>query len=237
MRLDERHSHNVEDAAGVCVFRVREFIIAPTFVIGRLDALVHLPAIWSFQIEPSPGSSGGPVFVADGSVIGLSVAEIEGGQNLNFAVPINNAKPLLAGGKPIALSEIYEPKPAPVADAHVNFDSEKFDRYLKAGMDKEARQLIDTAVKADEFNWALRYRYGLLLAKLDDDDDAAEQFRICVNLNPDWWEALQAAAEMYTPIRRYSVGKSMEHVKAYDAFEPSPRLSFQSPLAPRRLLN
>jgi S1-C subfamily serine protease len=44
----------------------------------------------------SPGSSGGPVVNARGEVIGLAVGTWEGGQNINFAVPINLAKPLLA---------------------------------------------------------------------------------------------------------------------------------------------
>jgi S1-C subfamily serine protease len=43
----------------------------------------------------SPGSSGGAVFDPAGNVIGISVATIALGQNLNFAVPINWAKPYL----------------------------------------------------------------------------------------------------------------------------------------------
>lgn len=43
----------------------------------------------------SPGSSGGAVFDSYGNVIGISVATVTAGQNLNFAVPIKWAKPYL----------------------------------------------------------------------------------------------------------------------------------------------
>jgi hypothetical protein len=43
----------------------------------------------------SRGGSGGPLFDMFGEVIGISAMFLEGGENLNFAVPINEAKPLL----------------------------------------------------------------------------------------------------------------------------------------------
>jgi len=42
----------------------------------------------------SEGSSGSPVFNEHGEVIGVVVASLESGQNLNFAIPINYAKQL-----------------------------------------------------------------------------------------------------------------------------------------------
>lgn len=54
----------------------------------------------------SPGSSGGPVFNEYGEIIGVSVAQINRGQNLNFAVPASKLIELLnfRKEKPIALS-------------------------------------------------------------------------------------------------------------------------------------
>lgn len=43
----------------------------------------------------SPGSSGGPVLNNKGEVIGIAYMTIEGGQNLNFAIPSNYLKTLL----------------------------------------------------------------------------------------------------------------------------------------------
>jgi S1-C subfamily serine protease len=43
----------------------------------------------------SPGSSGGPLFNMLSEVVGINTMYLEGGENLNFAIPINDAKRLL----------------------------------------------------------------------------------------------------------------------------------------------
>jgi len=43
----------------------------------------------------SPGSSGGPLFNMAGDVVGITTMYLKGGENLNFAIPINDAKLLL----------------------------------------------------------------------------------------------------------------------------------------------
>ncbi len=44
----------------------------------------------------SPGSSGGPLFNMRGEVVGINTLYLEGGENLNFAIPVNDAKNLLS---------------------------------------------------------------------------------------------------------------------------------------------
>ncbi|HUF75476.1 MAG TPA: trypsin-like peptidase domain-containing protein [Longimicrobiales bacterium] len=53
----------------------------------------------------SRGSSGGAVLGSHGQVVGIATSQIDVGQNLNFAVPINYARGLLShlGGEPIAV--------------------------------------------------------------------------------------------------------------------------------------
>ena len=56
----------------------------------------------------SPGSSGGPVLNSEGKVIGVAFMTIEGGQNLNFAIPSKYVKALLntkGTGTPLAQRE------------------------------------------------------------------------------------------------------------------------------------
>lgn len=44
----------------------------------------------------SPGSSGGPVVTRDGRVVGVTIGYLEGGQNLNFAIPASTVRAMLA---------------------------------------------------------------------------------------------------------------------------------------------
>src|SRR5579859_143104 len=59
-----------------------------------------------FQISApiSHGSSGGPVFDDKGEVIGVVVAFLKDGQNLNFAIPINSVSAMWANRKETSLS-------------------------------------------------------------------------------------------------------------------------------------
>jgi hypothetical protein len=63
----------------------------------------------------SHGSSGGPLFNMVGEVIGITSGFIEGGQNLNLAIPVNDAKVLLR--KESALRDLpNEPDQSQVAE-------------------------------------------------------------------------------------------------------------------------
>jgi S1-C subfamily serine protease len=53
----------------------------------------------------SPGSSGGALLNMGGELIGITTAGMVGGQNLNFAVPINVVKPLLSASSPRKLAD------------------------------------------------------------------------------------------------------------------------------------
>jgi len=68
-------------------------IVSSIREVGR-DKLLQITA------PISPGSSGGPVLSGKGEVIGVSVATFRGGQNLNFAIPSNYLKTLIATAGP-----------------------------------------------------------------------------------------------------------------------------------------
>jgi serine protease Do len=59
----------------------------------------HFGESWAIQITApiSPGSSGSPVLARDGRVVASAVGMHAGGENVNFAVPIERAEALLRG--------------------------------------------------------------------------------------------------------------------------------------------
>ena len=69
-----------------------------TFSNGIISSIRPVGSDKLIQITAplSPGSSGGPVLNGKGEVIGVSVLTIRDGQNLNFAIPSNYLKNLIA---------------------------------------------------------------------------------------------------------------------------------------------
>jgi hypothetical protein len=75
---------------------------------GIISAVRESAAFRVFQTSApiSHGSSGGPMFDDYGNVVGLAVATIEAGENLNFAVPIESTKALLTGEHQTSFAEL-----------------------------------------------------------------------------------------------------------------------------------
>lgn len=68
-----------------------------TFSSGIISSLREFEEGLIVQITApiSPGSSGGPILNETGKAVGISVATYKGGQNLNFAIPVNYLTELL----------------------------------------------------------------------------------------------------------------------------------------------
>jgi hypothetical protein len=74
---------------------------------GLVSALRHVSEeldVLQISAPIAPGSSGGPLIDEQGRVIGVATAIIQGGQNLNLAVPAKYVSALLTNPEPISMS-------------------------------------------------------------------------------------------------------------------------------------
>ncbi len=84
-----------------------------TVTQGIVSALRQQAGMIQIDAAINPGNSGGPVLTGDGRVIGIVDASLSGAQAVNFAVPIDFARPLLQRASalaalPLPLTSLHE---------------------------------------------------------------------------------------------------------------------------------
>lgn len=78
--------------------------ISTGIVSGFRDGQIRTGKDIQITVPISHGSSGGALFNMYGEVVGITYASRIDGQNLNFAIPINEVKPYLTGGELIPIN-------------------------------------------------------------------------------------------------------------------------------------
>jgi hypothetical protein len=116
---------------------------------GIVSAMRELPGQEKWlQITAaiSPGSSGSPVLIARGEVIGVAGALLQGGQALNFAVPVQYAQTLI-----LQVSNSASPR----ALASIASDDSKGDASFYTSFEWKAMQAAraDADAKSNAFEW------------------------------------------------------------------------------------
>lgn len=104
----------------------------------------------------SQGSSGGPVLSADGRVIGVATSQMEGGQNLNFAVPINYARGLLNHldrSEPLAVLTPGSASSGSEQNARLSSDEAPVNRGLTFDLDGFGGYELEFEGRTDEDRW------------------------------------------------------------------------------------
>jgi V8-like Glu-specific endopeptidase len=100
----------------------------------------------------SHGSSGGPLFNMFGEVVGITSAALTGGENLNFAVPINDAKKLIKMPPAQALLAFPdEPEEKATASSDQQSDLKSTVNFMRKMVepDGESIDFVDTPVSCN----------------------------------------------------------------------------------------
>ena len=187
----------------------------------------------------SPGSSGGPVLNTRGEVIGVSSMTIEGGQNLNFAIPSNYIKTLVSLSNRVRpLSRVSSTVSAETYfrrgymkgesgdyqgaiaafDSTIQLKPDAVEAYVNRGLAKHKLGQPNAAIA--DFDTAIRLRPDLVAAyvnrgsakyKLGQHDAAIADFDTAIRLKPD-----DAEAHVNRGSAKYKLGQPNAAISDYD---------------------
>lgn len=139
----------------------------------------------------SPGSSGGGLFDGEGHLVGLITLYIEGGQNLNFAMPVEWIDEIKPGRKPVVEGRSQ---------------TEWWKRAIALEELKNWKGLLDWCQKwtnSDPLNAEAWFGLGIAHHKLNHYNDAFETFRQALRIDPKYANAWVGLGVAYEQLNRY----------------------------------
>ena len=188
------------------------------FSNDTISSLHEVDAKKRFQMTAliSPGNSGGPVLNGKGEVIGVSSMTLEGGQNLNFAIPSNYLKALLAqSGR---AKPLLQGKQSISAETHLRRGYAKYrsDQYQAAIVD------YDTAIGLKPDLADAYYFRGTAKRSLGDFKAATEDYSTAIDLSSDF-----ALAYYFRGTMRGDLGEHFIAIQDYNkAIRSKPDFAF-----------
>lgn len=161
----------------------------------------------------SPGSSGSPVFNSKGEVVGVATFLIEGGQNLNFSIPVRHVEDLLKGNRQPKKKGFVDSEQHPAvapAPSYKGLTAEdwynKAEPLWKGGKNTDPTRVIEylnNAIKLKP-DYAIAYHNrGATYAALDQHQRALEDFSEAIRLKPDYAIAYHNRGNAYSFLGRY----------------------------------
>ena len=139
----------------------------------------------------SPGSSGGGLFDREGRFVGLTTFYLEGGQNLNFAIPVEC---------------IGEVKPGRKTATEGHRRTEWLKRATALGQMKDWQGLLDWSwkwTKNEPTNDQAWFSLGLAYGELKRHNNAIETFRQALRINPEYAGSWSNLGLAYANLNRY----------------------------------
>jgi tetratricopeptide (TPR) repeat protein len=186
-----------------------------TVADGLVSAVRELPSgsVVQVSVPLSSGSSGGPLFDLSGKVVAVAAAVLTEGQALNFAIPINAAKPLLAHpGKLTALAPAKEPadledwlrERPPSAQGAGAYDL--WLQGMRANFDErygEAVTHLRAALALDPSHYQAHCCLGSTYGELGRHQEEIAEYKQAIRLKPDDADAHNNLGVAYGNLGRY----------------------------------
>jgi len=150
------------------------------------------PPIIQTTAAISPGSSGGGLFDAEGRLVGITTFYLEGGQSLNFALPVEWLDKIQPGKKQTVKGRSQ---------------TDWLARATALQNRKDWQGLLDWCqqwTRADSGNALAWYGLGIAYANLNRHTDAIEANREALRIQPDYAEAWNNLGVVYAKLKRYT---------------------------------
>lgn len=149
----------------------------------------------------SPGSSGSPVLNMQGEVIGVATFQIQGGQNLNFAVPVDKVQRLVPKQEnkkelaelSFADSAILASAEDPLSRGIIYYNAREIDNAINE---------LQLALKDDPTNAEIHFYLGMCYQEKQF-TDAVDAFKRAVDLDPQYVEAYYNLGIVYNKLDMY----------------------------------
>lgn len=150
-----------------------------------------LPPFIQTTAAISPGSSGGGLFDGEGRLVGLTTLYVEGGQNLNFAIPVEWISDVKPGRKTVAggLGQ-----------------TEWLKRAIALQQMKDWQGTLIWCLKwtkSEPSNAEAWFGLGVAYTNLKSYNDAIEAFRQALRINPEYADAWYNLGSTYGNLNRY----------------------------------
>ncbi|TRZ48819.1 tetratricopeptide repeat protein [bacterium] len=164
----------------------------------------------------SPGSSGGGLFDGEGRLVGLTTLYIEGGQSLNFAMPVEWIGEIKPGRKTVAKDHTQA--------------TGWLKRSIALSEAKDWQGLLDWCrkwTKSEPKRGSAWHSLGRASSNLERYDDAIEAYRQALRIDPEDADAWALLGNAYRDFNRYN--------DAIDAFRQAIRIDPKDVFAWRSL--
>lgn len=164
----------------------------------------------------SPGSSGGPLLSGSGEVVGITTSYLVGGQNLNFAVPAEEAIRLIQAGVKIS------PLASATGSSISREDSKSFADFWRSVEQKDfGSALKSIGMLKERYSSTAQYWFalGYIQSCLENYDVAVDAYKTAIKIDPAHGPSYHNLGLVYLKVGE--LNKAIASLRSLVALEPN----------------